>query len=128
MDPRQTQTVQSCRFGVFLLTVLWSNKIAKSDLRRTYETTGRNRYQCTRLGSPLNERPMSARPKDLGNDWNVVNSVEKVSRLHFIALNKNNCIFWLATLNQYSNQSQLIGMKFRNVLADRLFQQNFVVS
>jgi len=39
-DPRQTQTVRSCRFGVFLTKVLWSNKIGKSDLRRTYGTAG----------------------------------------------------------------------------------------
>ena len=35
-DPRQTQTVRSSGFRVFLLKVLWSNKIGKSDLRRTY--------------------------------------------------------------------------------------------
>ena len=37
-DPRQTQTVRSCCLGGFLLKVLWSNKIGKSDLRRTYGT------------------------------------------------------------------------------------------
>ena len=35
-NPRQTQTVQLSSFDVFLLKVLWSNKIGKSDLRRTY--------------------------------------------------------------------------------------------
>ena len=35
-DPRQTQTVRSCCLGGFLLKVLWSNEIGKSDLRRTY--------------------------------------------------------------------------------------------
>ena len=39
-NPRQTQTVRRCRFGVFLLKVLWSNKIGKTDLRRTYGTVG----------------------------------------------------------------------------------------
>ena len=35
-DPRQTQTVRSCHFGVFIQKALWSKKIAKSDLRWTY--------------------------------------------------------------------------------------------
>ena len=41
-DPHQTQTVRSCSLRVFLLKVLWSNRIAKSDLRRTY-TAGNGR-------------------------------------------------------------------------------------
>jgi hypothetical protein len=40
LDPRQTQTVRSSGFGVFLLKVLWSNKIAKCDLPRTYRPAG----------------------------------------------------------------------------------------
>lgn len=34
--PRHTQTVRRSRPLVFLSKVLWSNKVAKSDLRRTY--------------------------------------------------------------------------------------------
>ena len=40
VDPRHTQTVRSSGFGVFLLKVLWSIRIGKSDLRRTYGTVG----------------------------------------------------------------------------------------
>jgi hypothetical protein len=40
VDPHQTQIVQCSDSGVFLLEVLWSNTIAKSDLRRTCGTAG----------------------------------------------------------------------------------------
>lgn len=41
VDPRQTQTVRSSGFSVFLLKVLWSNKIGNSYLSWTYGTAGR---------------------------------------------------------------------------------------
>lgn len=58
----------------------------------------------------------------------VVDSVEKVSLLNFITLNRNDYILWRGNLNQYSKLIQSIGKKFRPALGDRLFQHNFVVS
>jgi len=42
----------------------------------------------------------------IANVRNVVNSVEKVSPPHFIALHRNDSILWRGNLNQYSKQSQ----------------------
>lgn len=56
VDPHQTQTVRSCGFGVFLLKVLWFNKIGKSDLRRTYGPT--RTVTCTLQHRPINSHQL----------------------------------------------------------------------
>jgi hypothetical protein len=63
LDPRQTQTVRSSGFSVFLLKVLWSNKIGKSDLRRTYGRPAVKRNLCCVKPSAMTENICSS-PKD----------------------------------------------------------------
>ena len=47
VTPGKTQIVRSYKFGVFQFKVLWSNKIGKNDLRRTYGRAVSSFYQIT---------------------------------------------------------------------------------
>ena len=80
------------------------------------------------LSKHPNKCPLSGYNRRSVNVVYVVNSVEKVSLLNFVARNRKYRIPQRKSLNQYSRREQRIGRKFRRALADRLFQQNLVES